>query len=120
MSRGTSYRDGHGEHPVNVSRSKLRFVLLHIKLSVEWSGESRKTYEAIPFRNLKKWNTWSLQIAQGKMPTECIERRISKPRTSDVLQNVAINLTNFFARTPATQLTISEISITHSVSKHFA
>lgn len=54
------------------------------------------------------------------MPTECIERRISKPRTSDVLQNVAINLTNFFARTPATQLTISEISITHCVSKHFA
>ena len=52
------------------------------------------------------------------MPIECIECRISKLRTSDVLQNVTINVTNFFARTPATQLTISEISIVHPVSKH--
>lgn len=55
------------------------------------------------------------------MPTEFIECRISKPRTSDVLQNLAINVTTFFVRTLTTQLTISEISIMHSVSpKHFA
>lgn len=55
------------------------------------------------------------------MPTEFIECRISKPRTSGVLQNLAINVTTFFVRTLTTQLTISEISIMHSVSpKHFA